>query len=125
MKTFVAFLALIVSAAAPGQHSGPQHPGSELYTPTKQEWLLLSLVEDKVIYDLGSSGDVQFTFSADDDPDTIDVNVSYARSSAKETVDNAFVFVTSRIRERAMHYGWNWVKIRKSEMKMPEIKALH
>ena len=85
----------------------------------------MSLVQEKTIWDFANSGEVQFTFSADDDPDTIDVNVTYAKSAAKETVDDAFVYATSRIREHAMHYGWNWVKIRKSEMKMPEIKAPH
>jgi hypothetical protein len=124
MKTFVAFLVLTVSAAAQ-THTSSQHPGSELYTPTKQEWLLLCLVQDKTTWDSANSGEVQFTFSADDDPDTIDVNVYYAKSAAKETVDDAFVYATSRIQDHAMHYGWNWVKIRKSEMKMPEIKAPH
>jgi len=124
MKTFVVFLVLIFSAAAQTRTSS-QHPGSEPYTPTKREWLLLSLVQEKAIWDSANTGEVQFTFSADDDPDTIDVNVVYAKSAAKETVDDAFVYATLRVRQLAMHYGWNWVKIRKLEMKMPEVKTLH
>jgi hypothetical protein len=124
MKTFTMFLVLIILASAQ-THISSQHPGSEPYTPTKREWLLLSLVQDKMLWDFGNSGEVQFTFSADDDPDTIDVNVTYAKSATKETVDDAFVYATSQIRQLAIRYSWNWVKIRRLEMKMPEVKAPH
>jgi hypothetical protein len=125
MKTFAAFLVLIISASAQ-THTSSQHPGGEPYTPTKQEWLLLSLFQDKASWDASNSGEVQFTFSADDDdPETIDVLVFYAKTATKEAVDNAFSFAEMRIRDLAGHHGWNWVKIRKSEMKMPEVKVAH
>jgi hypothetical protein len=124
MRTFVA-LFLIGIAAAAQTNAGSNHPGREPYTPTKQEWLLLSLVGDKTTWDYANTGEVQFTFSADDDPETIDVLVAYAKSATKEDVDNASSFAESRIRELATRHGWNWVRIRKSEMKMPEIKAPH
>ena len=124
MRIFAALFLISVAAVAQTR-AGSSHPGSEPYTPTRQEWLLLSLVEDKVGYDLGSTGNIQFVFSADDDPETIDVLVTYAKTVTKEDVDNAFAFAVSRIRTHAMHYGWDWVKIRKSEMQMPEIKSPH
>lgn len=125
MKTFVAFLAFIVAAAAQTHPSSTNHPGSEPYTPTKQEWLLLCLFQDKTTYDLANTGEVQFVFSADDDPETIDVLVVYAKSASKEDVDGAFAEAQREVRTLAIHHGWNWVKIRNSAMKMPEIKAPH
>ena len=121
MKTFVGLLFFSVVTLAQTHAPATRHQGSEPYTPTKREWLVLCLAEDKALFDSGNTGEVQFTFSAaKDDPETINVLVAYAKSATKDAVDNAFVFATSRIRDRAAEHGWDWVKVRKSEMALPE-----
>lgn len=98
-----------------------RHSGSESYTPTKREWLLLCLVQDKTIFDLANPGDVQFIVSADDDdPDTIAVLVTCAKSATKDAVDTVFDIARFQIRQHAMKHGRNWVKVRRSEMALPE-----
>jgi hypothetical protein len=110
MLVVLAFSSLLASAKVP-------HPGRELYTPTKQEWLL---VEVGPCF-LGAGGNSVANISAADDSETIRVElVSNVRADARE-VDALYKQTQQTIEGAANRHGWlKWVKLERKDYPQAE-----
>jgi len=106
---FGALLGLASSGVLSAQRTS--HPGSEPFTPTRMDWLIVELQACCRHDGLSVEGfDLQFT---NPDPETVLIYVTYL-----PTVDRAAMSVTidsvKRVVDiKARSYGWqNWVKVR-------------
>jgi hypothetical protein len=108
MKRGAAVLAAVLLGSIAMTSQKPQHPGSEPFTPTKQDWLLL---EAGSCF-LGADGNSMATVSAGDDPETVKVELFYNSRAAAREVNAIHEITRASIEAAARRHGWHqWVKV--------------
>jgi hypothetical protein len=87
-----------------------QHPGSEPYTPTRIDWLTLTL--QAALRD-DSMANGYLLEIASSDPETIVIYVRYTSKVDRQVMNTAIDTARKVINTTAKSYGWDkWVKIR-------------
>jgi hypothetical protein len=104
------FAALAVgSFHSTGAGPGPTEPGQIPYTPSRIEWLALTL-EATYHDNFMGSGSYGLHY-LQKPPNTIQIFVQYTDDTPIGPVDHGIDTAKKLIREEAANYGWSWVKI--------------
>ena len=114
-STAVALAAAVVVAVMGADQS---ERGSSPYTPTKGEWLCMSLnVQQALIGGYGDTGDILVTFAySPAKPDTITVVVQFSREAGHRGSDpRQTAYAERQVMAAVELKGWDsWVKIERS-----------
>ena len=104
-----AFLGLTLSGVLSAQRTS--HPGSEPFTPTRMDWLIVNLQACCRHDGLSVDGfDLQLT---NPEPETVLIYVSYLPNVNRAAMNLTIDSVKKVVDIKAKSYGWqSWVKVR-------------